>query len=123
MPGVEHEGLDELHFGFASCSFVQGDARGENGVPAIEMVGPGGVAEPMRMFALTRETLAVLPRAGNLNPRRALHGWILVPGMEIAEFELNFWLKLRVQTAREEAGRETKEGGHSHGIKLATSRM
>ena len=40
MPGVEHEGLDELHFGFAARPFVQGDARSENGMPAIEMVGP-----------------------------------------------------------------------------------
>ena len=123
MPGVQHEGLDELHFGFTARPLAQGYARGKNRVVAIESVGPGGVAEPVRMLTLSWKTLAVLPGAGNLNPGRALHGWILVPGVEIAEFELNFWLKLRVQTAREEAGRETKEGGHSHGIKLATSRM
>ena len=105
MPGVQHEGLDELHFGLAARPFVQGYARGKNRVVAIESVGPGGVTEPVRMLTLPGKTLAVLPGARNFNPGRALHGWILVPGVEIAEFELNFWLKLRVQTAREEAGR------------------
>ena len=123
MPGVQHEGLDELHFGLAASPFVQGYARGKNRVVAIESVGPGGVTEPVRMLTLPGKTLAVLPGAGNFNPGRTLHSRILMPGVEVAEFELDFRLKLRVKAAGEEAGHEAKEGGHSHGIKLATSRM
>jgi len=97
MPGVNHEGLDELHFGFTACPFIQGNARGENGVVAIETVGPGRVAKPIRMLTLTRETLAILPGAGDLNPFGSFHARVLMPRVEIAQFELNFRLKLRVK--------------------------
>lgn len=48
------------------------------------------------MFALTWETLAVLPRAWYLNPRGTFDRWTLMPGVEVAEFELNFGLELGV---------------------------
>ncbi len=99
MPGVHHKGLDELDFGLASRPFVQRNARGEDGMMAIEAVAPGGVSKSMRMFALAREALAVLPAAGHLYPSGALYCGILVPRVEVAQFQLNFGLELSKEGA------------------------
>ena len=99
MPGVEHESLDKLDFGFTARPFIQGYARGKNRVVAVETVGPGGVTEPVRMLTLTGKTLTVLPGAGDLNPFGSFHAGVLMPRVEIAQFELNFRLKLRVKVA------------------------
>lgn len=123
MPRVDHEGLDELDLRLASCPFVQRNSGGKNRMVAVEAVGPGGISKPMRMFTLAGKALAVLPAAGHLNPSRAFGRRILMPGMEVAHFQLDFWLKLSLEGAAQKHCRPKEEGGDSHGINLATSPM
>lgn len=123
MPGVYHERLDELNFRLTSGPFVQSNARGEDGMVAVEAVGPGGISEPMRMFTLAGKALAVLPAAGHLNPCRTFGRRILMPRMEVAHFQLDFWLKLSPEGAAQKYSSPKEKGRDSHGINLATSPM